>query len=177
MVWGSEQILISSSRIIDTVDFKGYYSVRENQAVVENLLWFWANLLAGGVAQAGENGSLSQESQEKQKDSGFTNLKKYATIGEKLAEDSGLMEVLHCLAFSAGPENLRAAKRSTIYGTALWAMQNVCQHPTFVTESKDTVFCRFIYILRQILFENLNFEEEVTADLLLHSSLLLSKLL
>ena len=175
-MWGDEQILKCSGRMIDTTDFKAYYSVRENRTIVENLLWFWSNLLADGVEHAAANGSASSGYGE-QRDSRFTNLEKKPTIGEKLAGDSGLLEVLHCLAFAAGTENLAVAKVGTIHGTALWTMQNVCLHPTFVTGSQDTVFQKFIQILRQILFVNMKFEEDVNSSTLLSSAQVLSKLL
>lgn len=47
LVYGEEQILACSAKLIDMVDFKKWYHTsKQNQEIVDDLLWLWGNLIA-----------------------------------------------------------------------------------------------------------------------------------
>lgn len=39
-------LLEISSKIIDLINFEEFFKEYENQKIVENILWFWSNILA-----------------------------------------------------------------------------------------------------------------------------------
>jgi hypothetical protein len=37
--------VLESNKLIDIVNFNKFYASAQNQVIVENLLWFWANII------------------------------------------------------------------------------------------------------------------------------------
>lgn len=46
LVTSPDEIITASSNIVDIANFDTFFKVKKNRAVIDNLLWFYSNLLA-----------------------------------------------------------------------------------------------------------------------------------
>lgn len=113
--------------------------IKENQEIVENVLWLWTNLIAEEL-EVKKTENLDQG---------------HPVVSEricaKIIKDTCYLEVINQIILGLKKET--AVSYKSYIHTILWGMKNVCLHKNFVSSSPLNILDSFLTIIKHILFE------------------------
>ena len=135
LVTSQDEIITASSNIIEIANFDTFFKVKKNREVIDNLLWFYCNLLA--------------EELENSETDGQSDLILSERISSKILNDTCFLEVIRLIIAGCKINS----KEVNLIKTIIWGMKNTCLHANFVLKCPLNIQQSFLIIIRQILFE------------------------